>query len=44
MTGCVQVIPDHNSEKITKIDARLNPQYISALAIMECQSFQMYLT
>jgi len=46
MIGYVQVIPDHNSEKITKIGARLtklSPKSL-ALAFMECQPFQMYLT
>jgi len=37
----------HKSEKVTKIGVRLtklSPQNNLALAFMECQSFQMYLT
>jgi len=42
----VQIIPDHNNEKITKIGAQLTKlsQESLALAFMECQSFQKYLT
>ena len=42
----MQIIPNHRSEKVTKIDAQLTKlsQNSLALAFMECQSFRMYPT
>ena len=44
---CVQMISDYKSEKLSKIGARLTKSYppnSSALALVECQAFQMCLT
>jgi len=45
LTVCVQIIPDHKSEKVTKIGAhltKLSPQKNSlAVAFMEFQPFEM---
>jgi len=46
MFVCNSIIPDHKNEKITKIGAlptKLSQNSL-ALAFMECQSFQMYIT